>query len=48
MPKKVRGFLKSCGVPGSTPEGYRDTWDTGTANRDKKRGKVKGPNRPGT
>jgi hypothetical protein len=48
MTKKVIGVLKSCGVPGSTAKGYRDTWDTGLANNAKKRGKIAGINRPST
>lgn len=46
MPRRVRGFLKRCGVPGSTAKGYRAVWDTGFANYAKKISKVRGPDRP--
>ncbi|MCL6638515.1 MAG: hypothetical protein K6T80_02385 [Firmicutes bacterium] len=48
MAKRIKGLIKSCSVPGSDEKGYRDTWDTGTANMAKKNIKVTGPNRPGT
>jgi hypothetical protein len=46
MNKKKKGNMKSCGNNETGINGYQELWDTGSANRLKKKNKVTGANRP--